>query len=118
MTSIRPQARPRETDGFFDVHDDQEDECSADNEEGGDTSSQGDCRSDPEIDSAEESDDTPDEAVQDDIEKFNKTFKGISQRFRLINRIGEGKFILPRSTSCALAQPTQDKWLLTSDCRL
>jgi cell division control protein 7 len=92
MASVRPQARRRGTDVLFDVHDDNDDECSVNNE-GDDASSQGDCRSDLEIDSAEESDDVPDEAVQDDIDKFNRTFKGISQRFRLINRIGEGGFI-------------------------
>ena len=34
----------------------------------------------------------PDEAVAEDIEKFLNVFQGMSERFRLINRIGEGTF--------------------------
>jgi cell division control protein 7 len=33
-----------------------------------------------------------DEAVLDDIQRFEESFKNISQRYRLINRIGEGTF--------------------------
>jgi hypothetical protein len=40
-----------------------------------------------------------DEAVLDDIEKFTDTFKGITKRYRLINRIGEGQFISGRRSS-------------------
>ncbi|KAI9787585.1 MAG: hypothetical protein M1839_000116 [Geoglossum umbratile] len=110
MTSTRPQVRSPETDVVFDVHDDHEDECSADNGEGGDISSQGDYESDRGIDSAEESDDTPDEAVQDDIEKFNKTFRGISQRFRLINRIGEGTFSTVYKAEDLLYDKFNNQW--------
>lgn len=38
-----------------------------------------------------ESDDFVEPAVQEDIERFQQTFKGITERYRLINRIGEGK---------------------------
>ncbi len=39
------------------------------------------------------SDDEPvDPLVAEDMEKFTDTFKGIGARFRLINRIGEGKY--------------------------
>jgi cell division control protein 7 len=41
---------------------------------------------------SEESDSIVDPAVQEDMDKFQNTFKGIKERFRLINRIGEGMF--------------------------
>jgi hypothetical protein len=40
---------------------------------------------------SEESDHVVDLAVQEDIEKFKCSFEGITERFRLISRIGEGK---------------------------
>jgi cell division control protein 7 len=33
-----------------------------------------------------------DSIVEEDMDKFQNTFKGIKERFRLINRIGEGMF--------------------------
>jgi len=39
---------------------------------------------------SEESDGAVDPSVQEDMDKFQETFKGIKDRFRLINRIGEG----------------------------
>ena len=39
---------------------------------------------------SEESEDSVEPSVQEDMEKFQQTFKGIADRFRLINRIGEG----------------------------
>jgi cell division control protein 7 len=41
---------------------------------------------------SEESDSIVDPLVQEDMDKFQDTFKGIKERFRLINRIGEGMF--------------------------
>lgn len=43
---------------------------------------------------SDESDDTVDPLVQEDIDKFQLSFKGIQDRFRLINRIGEGNLFL------------------------
>ncbi|APA14036.1 hypothetical protein sscle_12g088060 [Sclerotinia sclerotiorum 1980 UF-70] len=43
-------------------------------------------------DESEESDDVVDAATAEDMAKFEATFKGIKDRFRLINRIGEGTF--------------------------
>ena len=40
--------------------------------------------------SAEEEDGEEDEAVAEDLEKFKASIRGISKRFRLIKRIGEG----------------------------
>jgi cell division control protein 7 len=39
---------------------------------------------------SDDSDAVVDAAVQEDMDKFQETFKGIKDRFRLINRIGEG----------------------------
>lgn len=41
--------------------------------------------------SESESEEDVDPAVQEDMEKFEASFKGIKDRYRLINRIGEGK---------------------------
>lgn len=38
------------------------------------------------------SDEEVEDAVAEDMSRFEETFVGISKRFRLINRIGEGKF--------------------------
>lgn len=43
---------------------------------------------------SEDSDAVVDSAAREDIEKFQQSFEGISDRFRLINRIGEGKSIV------------------------
>lgn len=44
-------------------------------------------------DTSEESQENIEPAVLEDMDKFRETFKGISSRFRLINRIGEGMFV-------------------------
>ena len=41
---------------------------------------------------SEEDQEDVDDAVQDDMDKFEQSFKNITQRYRLINRIGEGTF--------------------------
>ncbi|KAH8661546.1 kinase-like domain-containing protein [Tricladium varicosporioides] len=43
-------------------------------------------------DYSDESDEVVDPTVREDMDKFMETFKGIKERFRLINRIGEGTF--------------------------
>ena len=48
---------------------------------------------------SDDSDDVVDPKVQEDMDKFQETFKGIKDRFRLINRIGEGD--LPLVCSCS-----------------
>ncbi|KAH0543292.1 hypothetical protein FGG08_002355 [Glutinoglossum americanum] len=110
MASIKPQTRPKEPDVFFDVHGDQEYGSSTDEGEGPDANSQSGYGSDPEIDYSEESDDTPDEVVQEDIEKFKSTFKGIAQRFRLINRIGEGTFSTVYKAEDLLYDKHDNQW--------
>ena len=42
---------------------------------------------------SEESDGVVDPTVQEDMDKFQDTFKGLQERFRLINRIGEGNIL-------------------------
>ncbi len=41
---------------------------------------------------SDESDGVLDEGVLEDMERLQDTFKGIKDRFRLINRIGEGPY--------------------------
>ena len=43
---------------------------------------------------SDDSDAVVDAAVQEDMDKFQETFKGIKDRFRLINRIGEGNSLV------------------------
>lgn len=40
---------------------------------------------------SEETEEDVDESVAEDMRKLEESFKGISQKYRLINRIGEGK---------------------------
>ena len=40
-----------------------------------------------------DSEDEPDESVMEDMKKLEESFEGISQKYRLINRIGEGQHI-------------------------
>lgn len=55
-------------------------------------------------DDSGDSDDDIDETVIEDMRKLEESFKGISQKYRLINRIGEGmhKRLLSSSTTCVL----------------
>jgi cell division control protein 7 len=86
--------RPRNAKTPFEIHHDQE---SLEEEEEVMDESQGDME-DVEQDEEDEysdgysddSDDVVDPKVQEDMDKFQETFKGIKDRFRLINRIGEG----------------------------
>jgi cell division control protein 7 len=45
---------------------------------------------DPYSEASDESDGVVDDGVLEDMERLQDTFKGIKDRFRLINRIGEG----------------------------
>jgi cell division control protein 7 len=88
--------RPRNAKTPFQIHNDQEDSVEEEHEEAMDES-RGDME-DVEHDEEEEysdgcsddSDDVVDPKVQEDMDRFEETFKGIKDRFRLINRIGEG----------------------------
>ena len=46
-----------------------------------------------------ETEDDVDESVAEDMRKLEESFKGISTRYRLINRIGEGEFGKIRSSA-------------------
>lgn len=39
-----------------------------------------------------DSEDEPDDSVMEDMRKLEENFEGISQKYRLINRIGEGRY--------------------------
>jgi hypothetical protein len=41
-----------------------------------------------------DSEDELDESVMEDMKKLEENFEGISQKYRLINRIGEGKTLV------------------------
>ena len=63
--------------------------------------------------SEDEEDQTPDDiddAVLEDMQKFEASFKNISQRYRLINRIGEGTFSTVYKAEDLLYQHYQNDW--------
>ena len=59
---------------------------------------------------SEEEDEDIDEAVLDDMEKFEQSFKNITQRYRLINRIGEGTFSTVYKAEDLLYDHYQNDW--------
>ena len=77
----------------FPIHEDTDsnnNDCASDIEEG-------DVQSvDYVADESEEDEVEP--AVAEDMEKFESTFTGIGNRYRLINRIGEGMLVSSRTT--------------------
>lgn len=89
MATTRPRgATPFEIhpDEMEDVDDREQglDESRAETEEG----------EDYESDASDATDEIVDPTVAEDIQKFEETFKGIKERFRLINRIGEGMYFM------------------------
>jgi cell division control protein 7 len=92
--------RPRNAKAPFEIHHDEVDgDELMDEQDQGMDESRGDMeeenyqQSDDYSDS-DESDVVVDASVQEDMKKFQETFKGIRDRFRLINRIGEGNSLL------------------------
>jgi len=92
--------RPRNAKAPFEIHHDEVDgDESVDEQDQTMDESRGDMeeenyqQSDDYSDS-DESDVVVDASVQEDMKKFQETFKGIKDRFRLINRIGEGNSLL------------------------
>jgi cell division control protein 7 len=89
MATIRPRAKVP-----FEIHHDsmERDELDEDLETIEESRAEGDDdQEDDYSEKSDESDDVVDAAVQEDMLRFQETFKGIKERFRLINRIGEGK---------------------------
>jgi len=70
---------------------DDEDEFREEQDESMDPAEESGC-TDTVIDSDEEGDEDEeiDELVLEDMQKFEETFKGITQRYKILNRIGEG----------------------------
>jgi cell division control protein 7 len=89
--------RPRSARAPFQIHHDEvpeeelEDEDLDTMEESREYAEEGD--EENYSDASDESDELVDHSVQEDMARFQETFKGIKERFRLINRIGEGKSI-------------------------
>ena len=89
--------RPRNTKIPFDIHQDQSTEEEVDD---GEHREMEESRGEEDEDDtmgqdydSDESDLIVDPVVQEDMDRFKETFQGIKERFRLINRIGEGIFI-------------------------
>jgi len=90
-TMAKPQVPPLPVDPFS-IHEDHDGQCESpgfnDMEE-----KRAEVEHSDSEDSSDYSDDSVgevDESVAEDMLNLEDTFKGISQRFRLINRIGEG----------------------------
>lgn len=95
--------RPRNAEVPFEIHNDEregdeslEELDQAVEEASGDIEEE-DIQDDEYSEVSDDSDGIIDVSVQEDMDKFQETFKGIKGRFRLINRIGEGWFPYPRS---------------------
>ncbi len=90
MASIRP----RNAQTHFDIHRDEFDGNESGDDDGRQMEESTQTIEDEDgvnSDGSDESDNIVDHAVAEDIAKFEETFKGITECFRLINRIGEGK---------------------------
>lgn len=88
--------RARDSRTPFEIHEDgpetdnatQEERYASEDEEGDDQDQ--DDEQDRYSEDSDGSDGIVDAGVQQDMERLQETFKGIKDRFRLINRIGEG----------------------------
>ncbi|KAK6440048.1 Cell division control protein 7 [Oleoguttula sp. CCFEE 5521] len=60
-------------------------------------------------------DEEVDENVAEDIRRFEASFKGISQRYRLINRIGEGTFSTVYKAEDLLNHVYENEWDIDGD---
>ena len=56
-----------------------------------------------------DSEDEVDESVMDDMKRLEESFTGISQKYRLVNRIGEGSFPFQ---SCFVTELIRNRYLL------
>lgn len=65
--------------------------------------------------SDEEEEEDVEDAVLEDIEKFEASFKNITQRYRLINRIGEGTFSTVYKAEDLLYEHYKNDWDLDAD---
>ena len=65
--------------------------------------------------SDEEEEEDVDDVVLDDIERFEASFKNITQRYRLINRIGEGTFSTVYKAEDLLYEHYQNEWDLDAE---
>jgi cell division control protein 7 len=94
--------RPRSAKEPFEIHHDELEEESTYDEHGSFDSDVGDSvatkpweteQKDWDQDSSSDLDEPIDSSVLQDMDKFEASFKDIKDRFRLINRIGEGKLV-------------------------
>ncbi|CZT00218.1 hypothetical protein WAI453_012766 [Rhynchosporium graminicola] len=59
---------------------------------------------------SEESDGVIDATVQEDMDRFQDNFRGLKERYRLINRIGEGTFSTVYKAEDLLYDQYENKW--------
>jgi hypothetical protein len=62
----------------------------------------------------DEDEDDIDDSVAEDMKKLEESFKGISQKYRLINRIGEGRYHMSPRVSTAQINRVQEHFLLST----
>ncbi len=90
--------RARHVSVPFEIHDEEAEmhesapleDAMADDDE--DEDQEDDLEPDGRSETSDESEQVVDDEVQEDMDKLQATFKGIKDRFRLINRIGEGTY--------------------------
>ncbi|KAI9928064.1 hypothetical protein AWENTII_012267 [Aspergillus wentii] len=70
---------------------------------------------DQDEDAHENEDEDVDDSVKDDMKKLEDTFPGISDRFRLVNRIGEGTFSTVYKAEDLLYDHYQNDWDIFQD---
>jgi cell division control protein 7 len=97
--------RPRSAKASFEIHHDEmvgndslEEQNHGMEESRAETEEDEEQNDDAESYYSDATDEMVDAAVAEDMQKFQETFKGIKDRFRLINRIGEGR-CLPSFTN-------------------
>lgn len=93
MATIRPRNARQPFEIHHDEFDPDEDLDAEDNGMDESRDEDADTQEDGYSDYSDESDEVVDPTVREDMDKFMETFKGIKERFRLINRIGEGRYI-------------------------
>ena len=88
------------------IHEDPQQELSTDQVEADDMaqigSGDGESIDEPTSASSDESEDEVDESVVEDMRRLEESFKGVSQKYRLINRIGEGTFSCVSTHACVI----------------
>lgn len=102
--------RSRHVKEPFEIHHDEMDESMEQNgaEEDSRVEEDEEMEADGYSEASDDTDEAVDVSVQQDMEKFEETFQDITTRFRLINRIGEGKLVPIQFTRGSLTDFPQE----------